>query len=78
MVNKQGYHSYAHLETVIPSGSYIDRHNGRYAYTSDGLVWTELPEADQAKLVVLRIGDGENNIYIPNGQHVKLTRRRID
>ncbi|KEJ91144.1 hypothetical protein [Synergistes jonesii] len=74
----QGYHSYAYLETVIPSGSYIGRHNGRYAHTSDGLVWTELPEADQAKLVALRIGDGENNIYIPNGQHVKLTRRRID
>ncbi|WP_279010883.1 hypothetical protein [Synergistes jonesii] len=73
-----GFHSYAHLETVIPNGARLDRHNGKYAYTTDGVTWTELPEADQAKLMALRIGDGENNIYIPNGQHVKLTRRWID
>lgn len=74
----QGYHSYAHLETTLPAGTRLDRHNGKYAYTTDGITWTELPQADQDKLMSLRIGDGENNIYIPNGQHVKLMRQAMD
>lgn len=73
-----GFHSYAHLETIIPSGARLDRRNGKYAYTTDGITWTELPQADQDKLMSLRIGDGENNIYIPNGQHVKLMRQAMD
>lgn len=72
-----GFHSCAHLETVIPNGARLDRHNGKYAYTTDGVTWTELPETDQAKLVALRIGDGENNIYVPNGQHVMLMRQAM-
>ncbi|MDY2983867.1 MAG: hypothetical protein SOR75_00870 [Synergistes jonesii] len=73
-----GFHSYAYLETVIPNGARLDRRNGKYAYTTDGITWTELPQADQDKLMSLRIGDGENNIYIPNGQHVRLMRRAMD
>ncbi|KEJ92162.1 hypothetical protein [Synergistes jonesii] len=70
-----GFHSYAYLDTVLPTGSYLDRRNGKYAYTSDGITWTELPAIDQAKLNGLRIGDGENNIYVPNGQKVKLMKQ---
>ena len=73
-----GFHIGAHLETVIPSGARLDRHNGKYAYTTDGVTWTELPQADQTKLFSLRIGDGENNIYIPNGQYVQLMRQATD
>ncbi|WP_281679766.1 hypothetical protein [Synergistes jonesii] len=73
-----GFHSSAHLETVIPSGARLDRLNGKYAYTTDGITWTELPQADQDKLMALRVCDGENNIYIPNGQHVKLMRQTMD
>lgn len=74
----QGFYTCAHIETIIPSGAYLDRRNGRYAYTEDGLTWTELPESDQAKLNALRIGDGENNVYVPNAQHVKLMRQAMD
>lgn len=73
-----GFHTYAHIETIIPSGAYLDRRNGRYAYTEDGLTWTELPESDQAKLNALRIGDGENNVYVPNAQYVRLMRQAMD
>ena len=73
-----GFHNYAYLATTIPSGARLDRRNGKYAYTTDDITWTELPEADQAKLFALRIGDGENNIYIPHGQHVKLMRQAMD
>lgn len=73
-----GFHSSAHLETVIPNGARLDRHNGKYAYTTAGVTWTELPQADQDKLMSLCIGDGENNIYIPNGQHVQLMRQAMD
>lgn len=73
-----GFHSYAYLATTIPSRARLDRRNGKYAYTTDGITWTELPEADQTKLFSLRIGDGENNIYIPHGQHVELMRQAMD
>lgn len=73
-----GFHNYAYLATTIPSGARLDRRNGKYAYTTDDITWTELPEADQAKLFSLRIGDGESNIYIPNGQYVKLMRQAMD
>lgn len=73
-----GAHTFAHLETIVPNGGYIDRRNGVYACTSDGVTWTELPASDQEKLLSLRIFDGENNIYIPNGQHVKLMRQEME
>ena len=74
----KGYYSSVCLDTVIPSGAYLDRRNGRYAYTSGQMEWTELPESDQTKLNALRIGDGENNVYVPNAQHVKLMRQAMD
>ena len=77
-VYAEGYHSYAYLSTVIPTGSYLDRHNGKYGYTANGKVWTYLPDADQTKLASLRIADGENNIYIPNGQTVRLMRQAME
>ena len=73
-----GFHTYAHIETVVPDGARLDRWNGKYAYTEDGVTWTELPESDQTKLNALRIGDGENNIYVPNAQYVKLMRQAMD
>lgn len=72
---EQAFHSWAYIETVIPSGAILELHNGKYAYTSDNKYWIELPETDQIKLNNLRIHDGENNIYICNGQTVKLIHK---
>jgi len=76
----QGYHSYAHIAlSELPLGSAqsysIGSKNGVYSVTVDGgITWTPLPQALREKLENLRIADGENFIYIPNGQNVILSR----
>ncbi len=76
-----GYHSYVHIPlSELQLGgatSYaIGAHNGEYSLSLDeGLTWHPLSSGVQNTLKNLRIADGENYIYVPNGQKVKLMKQ---
>lgn len=79
----RGYHSCVHIPlTDLPLGSAtsyaIALRNGEYCISVDGgLIWQPLDSSIDAALKNLRIADGENYIYIPNGQCVKLMKQEV-